>query len=69
MTDHGRPVAVLGPLPERMTALDRLVAEGRLIPARRKLRDLSPPLPPASDGPSLSELIEEGREERLNPNT
>ena len=67
VTDNGRPVAVLGPLPERMTALDRLIADGRLIPAKRGLRDLGTPLPPASDGPSLSELIEEDREERLDP--
>ena len=29
MTDRGRPVATLGPLPEESTPLDRLVASGK----------------------------------------
>lgn len=44
VTDRGRPVALLGPLPERRTAYERLVDDGRVIPAQHPLDRLGPPL-------------------------
>lgn len=48
VTEHGQPVAMLTPLPKTQSTWDRLVAEGRLIPATRDLLDL-----PAPSGPTL----------------
>lgn len=49
VTDHGQPVAALGPAPGEAGAVDRLVARGRLRPARLNLLDLgSPPELPAT---------------------
>jgi prevent-host-death family protein len=63
VTDHGRPVALLTPL--RSTGdevLDRLEAEGRLI--RPKVRGPLPePLPALTDGPTLSEVLQQMRDE------
>lgn len=44
VTDRGRPVAVLAPLPEA-EPLERLRAAGDVIPATRSLDDLPKPLP------------------------
>ncbi len=44
VTDRGRPVALLGPLPDR-EPLDRLRATGEAIPAAGNLNDLPKPLP------------------------
>ncbi|HLZ94505.1 MAG TPA: type II toxin-antitoxin system prevent-host-death family antitoxin [Candidatus Dormibacteraeota bacterium] len=44
VTDHGRPVAVLAPLPEA-EPLERLRAAGDVVPAARDLDDLPQPLP------------------------
>jgi len=43
ITDRGRPVAALAPLP-KMSVLERLRASGDLIPATGRLEDLPPPL-------------------------
>ncbi|HAP77236.1 MAG TPA: type II toxin-antitoxin system prevent-host-death family antitoxin [Acidimicrobiaceae bacterium] len=51
ITDRGRPVARLIPLPTG--TLDALVAAGRARPARRRLAELAPPLP----GPSLTDAL------------
>jgi prevent-host-death family protein len=42
VTDRGRPVAMLVPLPPPSTLVDRLVAQGRAVPASRTLDDLPP---------------------------
>lgn len=55
VTDRGRPVAQLSPLPAG--GLDALVEAGRARPARGSLADLPPP----SAGPSLSEALDEQR--------
>src|SRR5262245_1786932 len=48
VTDRGRAVAILAPLPKAASLLDRLLAEGRLIPAKGDLLDLErPPMPVA----------------------
>jgi prevent-host-death family protein len=44
VTDRGRPVAVLAPLPEA-EPLERLRAAGDVIPAARSLDHLPKPLP------------------------
>lgn len=65
VTERGRRVAVLAPLPEHATALDRLVASGRVTPPAAQLIQIGPPLPADREGrPSLSDLLEEQRRER-----
>ena len=62
VTDHNRPVAELGPLSTPGSALDRLVAEGRVVrPARRGLPE---PLEMDGDPFALSRALEEIRGER-----
>jgi prevent-host-death family protein len=60
VTDRGRPVARLVPVPEEST-FDRLVAEGRITPARGNLADLGPPLEPMPGVPLPSEILEKMR--------
>lgn len=55
VTDRGRPVAVLAPLPER-DPLERLRASGEVIPATAELDDLPPPMP-LEDGQELPSVI------------
>jgi prevent-host-death family protein len=62
VTDRGQPVAVLAPLPERATVIDRLAAEGRLRKGRGHLADLAPAPALPLEHP-LSDLLEELREE------
>ena len=50
ITNRGRPVAVLAPLPEN--PLERLRASGDLQASERDLADLPLPLPPGSEPPS-----------------
>ncbi|MCL2804169.1 MAG: type II toxin-antitoxin system prevent-host-death family antitoxin [Micrococcales bacterium] len=61
ITEHGRPVAQLAPPPS--SRMDRLRVAGRIVPAKRPGAPLPPlkSLPPAM--PSLSEAIEESRQE------
>lgn len=63
VTDRGRPVALLGPLPERMTARERLLVEGRLMGARGDLRTVGPP-PRVPVRGSIGEALAEQRDER-----
>jgi prevent-host-death family protein len=53
ITDRGRPVAVLAPLPDQHP-IDRLRATGDLEPAAADLKDLPDPLPlaPGQEPPS-----------------
>lgn len=63
VTEHGQPVAVLAPLPPpREDILDRWVREGRARPAQGDLLDVKP-LPAITKGPTLSEILEELRED------
>ena len=48
VTDRGRAVAILAPLPRTTSLLDRLIAEGRVIPAKGDLLDLERPSMPVS---------------------
>jgi prevent-host-death family protein len=65
VTEHGRPVALLVPLPPE-DPIARLVAEGKMVPAKGNLgewlRD-HPPLPALSGGKTLTEILLEMRDE------
>lgn len=61
VTEHGRPVATLGPLPEPVGTLERMRREGRLTPARGSLDDLPPPI--RVDDPDISRRIREALDE------
>lgn len=52
VTDRGRPVARLVPLPR--SPLAAMIAAGTARPARRALHDVAPP----EDGPSLSAALD-----------
>lgn len=60
ITDRGRPVALLVPLPAG-NIIERLAREGRLTRAMRDFRDLPPPLPVEPGQPLLSEILEQMR--------
>lgn len=65
VTEHGRPVARLGPTPTpQMSIVDRMIADGRITPATHdhRLTPL-PPADPAPEYPSLSEILHEMRDE------
>lgn len=65
VTDRGQPVAILGPLPETATPLQRLILEGRVVQvATRNLADLGPPLKIPLRVP-LSQILDELREDRV----
>lgn len=63
VTDRGRVVAMLVPVPPAASALERMVAAGRATPAAGSLADL----PPLKGRPStrVSEALEELRSDRL----
>jgi prevent-host-death family protein len=66
VTEHGQPVAQLGPRPPKpMSILDQLIAEGKATPAKGDHRLLRPPPPPPAgyDGPTLSEILQQMRDE------
>jgi len=63
VTDHGRPVARLGPIDEGEEKYARLVREGRITPAKRPKRTTLPPpveVPGEATG-LVSELLLEDR--------
>jgi len=63
VTEHGRPVAVLAPLPAPQNALDRLVASGRVMAPSGDLLTLLPPKgTPSRD---LSRTLDDSREDRI----
>lgn len=62
VTERNLPVAILAPLPGRSSALERLIASGRVSPARLDLSALGPP----SERPheiTISEALAEQRRE------
>jgi prevent-host-death family protein len=62
VTDRNRPVAELGPPPIVGAALDRLIAEGRIVRPIR--RGLPAPLSMDADPHALSRALDEIRGER-----
>jgi prevent-host-death family protein len=63
VTERGETVAKLTPAREPQSVLERLVAEGKVQPATRRIEDLPPPvkLPPGAE--PLSETLRKMREE------
>lgn len=53
VTEHGRPVAQLGPRPTKpRSVLAQMIADGRVAPATLRPRDIPPPLPNPNPGTS-----------------
>ena len=61
ITDRGRPVALLVPIPQEAGVLDRLVAAGRATAPNGNLDDLPAPVRPTPGRPLPSEILEEMR--------
>jgi prevent-host-death family protein len=61
ITDRGRPVALLTPLPRTGNRIEQLAASGRLKRATRSWSELPPPLPPTPGQKLPSEVLEEMR--------
>jgi prevent-host-death family protein len=63
VTERGEPVARLSPLEGRpVSQIERMIADGRITTATRTWDQLPPPLP-ALEGPPLSEILEQMRDE------
>jgi prevent-host-death family protein len=62
VTDRGQPVAMLVPLPEPVTTVERLVASGRASPASGDLRALGPPT--YRSGGAVSAALDAVRDDR-----
>lgn len=62
VTDRNRPVAELGPPLKTDSALDRLIAEGRVLPPRRS--GFPEPLKMGKDPEALSRALDEVRGDR-----
>ena len=64
ITQNGRLVAILSPPHPAQTARERLIAEGRLVPASRAW--VTPkPVPAPAGAPTTAEALDAEREERL----
>jgi antitoxin (DNA-binding transcriptional repressor) of toxin-antitoxin stability system len=63
VTSNGLPVAWLVPLTPAERRRAEMIATGRLRPARRRLPADWTPLPAIEDGPTLSELLLEMRDQ------
>ena len=64
VTERRRPVAMLGPLPDNADILDLMIATGEATKPVGDLLDLPRPSP-SPPGPSMAEILDELREERL----
>jgi prevent-host-death family protein len=63
ITDRGRPVALLGPIP--ISPLERLRAAGELVPATGSIDDLPEPIELPQGSEPLSAVLERQRSDRL----
>ncbi len=63
ITERGTPVARLVPLPEREELWDRLIADGKVVPARKPLHPLPRPLQLRKLETTISEALELQRDE------
>ena len=62
VTERGKPVARLTPLEDRPASLiEQMIADGRILPATRRIEDLPPPV--KLRGRPLSEILQEMRDE------
>ena len=65
VTERGRLIAKLVPPQPAETVRDRLITEGRLLPASRSRHTLPPPVNVPADAPSVAEVLNDLRAERL----
>lgn len=66
VTDRGRPVAELRPIPPASDVMARLLREGRIARVGRgNLADLPPPLPAPPGSRPLSEILDELRGDKI----
>lgn len=65
VTERGKLIALLVPPNPATTARERLIAEGRLLPGRGGPLRLPTPVLPLPGAPSISQALDEQREERL----
>jgi prevent-host-death family protein len=61
ITDRGRPVARMSPI--RSSHVDDLIEAGLIRPATRSLADMPKPRPLKTPGPTLSEVLQQMRDE------
>lgn len=61
ITNRGKPVAQIAPLP--VSRLQQLIDAGLATPATRKSSDLGPPVQIVTEGPALSEVLQQMRDE------
>ncbi|MGI9186947.1 MAG: type II toxin-antitoxin system Phd/YefM family antitoxin [Gaiellales bacterium] len=64
VTDHNRPVAMLGPPAASMTSIDRLIAEGKAIPPKRRPGTFEPLQTPGAPTSMTDALLAMRAEER-----
>jgi prevent-host-death family protein len=62
ITDRGRPVALLTPMPATQSRVEQLRARGRIRRGQGSWRDLGPPLEPTPGVPLPSQVLAEMRE-------
>lgn len=65
VTEHGQVVAVVSPASRPLSAVERLVAEGRATPASRSLLTLRPRVRARRGDRPSEQVIADLREERL----
>ena len=65
VTERGRPVAVLAPLPEPASTRDRLLAAGKFERARASIAGLGPPPSTLKPTAAVSDALEDERAERI----
>lgn len=64
VTERGEPVARLTPLVDRPASLiEQMIADGRITPATTRWEDLPPPVAMPPGQPSLSEILQQMRDE------
>jgi len=65
VTEHGHSVARLTPNPPaKLSILDQMIADGRVTPATFDHRKIPPPPPDPTPGePTLSEILQQMRDE------
>ena len=65
ITERGRLIAIIRPPTSEQSAYERLVAEGKIIPAKQPWGELPKPVPLKPGMPTPSEILDELREDRL----
>jgi prevent-host-death family protein len=63
VTEHGKPVALLTPLPPDEDPLADMEAAGKLIPAQKPWSELPPPIKMPPGSPSVTEILLAMRDE------